>query len=176
MSVANKGSAPVRFIQSLRGVPSEALPAEAKGFEIARTYFDVDGKIVDPAEAKQHDLMVVLIEGQVTTDAEHEALIVDMLPAGFEIENAALGGNSRGAGEAGQFRFLPPLTFTQYEDTRDDRYVAAINTRGKQGFAVAYLVRAVTPGTYVHPAPFIEDMYHPDYFARGVLSEITVTK
>ncbi|TNE36369.1 MAG: alpha-2-macroglobulin family protein, partial [Alphaproteobacteria bacterium] len=61
MTVINKGSAPVRFIQSLRGVPSEALPTEAKGFEIARTYFDVDGNIVDPAKAKQHDLMVVLI-------------------------------------------------------------------------------------------------------------------
>lgn len=32
---------------------------------------------------------------------------------------------------------------------------------------VAYIVRAVTPGTFVHPAATIEDMYRPERYARS---------
>lgn len=176
-TVENKGAAPVRFIQSLRGVPSESLPATAEGFEIRRTYFNTSGQLVDSANVNQHDLMVVLIEGKALTQTKHEALIVDLLPSGFEIENSALGGETRGQGDAGQFEFLPRLSHTEYQTARDDRYVAAINLMsGKRQFAVAYLVRAVTPGTYLHPAPFIEDMYKPEYHARGALGEVTISK
>ena len=31
---------------------------------------------------------------------------------------------------------------------------------------LAYVVRAVTPGTYAHPAATVEDMYRPQYSAR----------
>jgi uncharacterized protein YfaS (alpha-2-macroglobulin family) len=31
---------------------------------------------------------------------------------------------------------------------------------------VAYIVRAATPGSFVHPAATVEDMYRPARFAR----------
>ena len=40
---------------------------------------------------------------------------------------------------------------------------------------VAYVIRAVTPGTYVHPAATVEDMYRPDRFARTASGHLTVT-
>ena len=40
--------------------------------------------------------------------------------------------------------------------------------------AVAYLVRAVTPGAFVHPAATAEDMYRPDRFARTAAGRLTV--
>ena len=40
---------------------------------------------------------------------------------------------------------------------------------------VAYMVRAVTPGSYVHPAATIEDMYRPDRFARTAAGQLEVT-
>ncbi len=39
---------------------------------------------------------------------------------------------------------------------------------------VAYIVRAVTPGTYVHPAATVEDMYRPERYARTAAGTLTV--
>jgi uncharacterized protein YfaS (alpha-2-macroglobulin family) len=35
-------------------------------------------------------------------------------------------------------------------------------------------VRAVSPGTYVHPQAFVEDMYRPDRFGRTGVSTMEV--
>jgi uncharacterized protein YfaS (alpha-2-macroglobulin family) len=177
LTVANTSENAIRLIQSVRGIPSEPLAAVQEGFEIERTYFTTDGRLVDIAAVKQHDVMVVLIEGKATTGAKHELLVVDLLPSGLEIENSALAGDTNGQGDAGQFKFLPDLSRAEYQTARDDRYVAAIDLiGGRRTFAVAYLVRAVTPGTFVHPAVFVEDMYKPDYHARGPLGQVTITK
>jgi uncharacterized protein YfaS (alpha-2-macroglobulin family) len=40
--------------------------------------------------------------------------------------------------------------------------------------SVAYIVRAVTPGTYVHPAATVEDMYRPDRHARTASGHLRV--
>jgi hypothetical protein len=42
-------------------------------------------------------------------------------------------------------------------------------------FQLAYVVRAVTPGTYVHPAASVEDMYRPELSARTATGMMEVT-
>jgi len=37
-------------------------------------------------------------------------------------------------------------------------------------------VRAISPGTFHHPAPSVEDMYRPDFRARGAAGRVTVTE
>jgi uncharacterized protein YfaS (alpha-2-macroglobulin family) len=37
------------------------------------------------------------------------------------------------------------------------------------------MVRAVTPGAFVHPAATVEDMYHPQRYARSAAGKLTVT-
>jgi hypothetical protein len=51
---------------------------------------------------------------------------------------------------------------------RDDRFSAAFNRKSGDPsvFTVAYVVRAVSPGRYVHPQAYVEDMYRPDRFGR----------
>jgi len=39
---------------------------------------------------------------------------------------------------------------------------------------LAYIVRAVTPGTFVHPAATVEDMYRPERYARTAAGTLTV--
>ena len=39
----------------------------------------------------------------------------------------------------------------------------------------AYIVRAVTPGKFVHPAATVEDMYRPDLYARTAAGTLTIT-
>ncbi len=40
---------------------------------------------------QQGESHIVLLEGRATDGRNHRALLVDLLPAGWEIENAALG-------------------------------------------------------------------------------------
>ena len=42
-------------------------------------------------------------------------------------------------------------------------------------FTVAYVVRAVSPGTYVLPQAVVEDMYQPDRFGRTATGTIDIT-
>ena len=41
-------------------------------------------------------------------------------------------------------------------------------------FRLAYLVRAVTPGDFRLPAPYVEDMYDPAVQARGSMGRLNV--
>ena len=67
------------------------------------------------------------------------------------------------------------LSETQHVEMRDDRYVAAIDLVGDtRYFTVAYLARAVTPGRFALPGAYVEDMYRPQYNARGGFGALTV--
>ena len=60
-------------------------------------------------------------------------------------------------------------------DTSDtDTTAAAAKTATAPSATVAYLVRAVTPGSFVHPAATVEDMYRPDRFARTASGRLDV--
>jgi uncharacterized protein YfaS (alpha-2-macroglobulin family) len=39
---------------------------------------------------------------------------------------------------------------------------------------LAYVVRAVTPGVYAHPAATVEDMYRPEFSARSAAGVMEV--
>jgi uncharacterized protein YfaS (alpha-2-macroglobulin family) len=60
---------------------------------------------------------------------------------------------------------------------RDDRFTAAFDRkRGDAAvFTVAYVVRAVSPGTYVQPQAFVEDMYRPDRYGRTGTGTIEIS-
>jgi len=173
INIKNLSRHPIRAIQSYRAVPRNPLPPVRNGFEITRSFFTTTGEKVDLNNIKQNDLIVVVIQGRSLNRNEHEGLVVDMLPAGFEIENAVLGGFE----VAEQKNFIPAKTNFIYEAARDDRYVAAMNLdRYYQDFATSYVVRAVTPGTFSLPAVFVEDMYKPQYHARGAVGQVTIKK
>jgi uncharacterized protein YfaS (alpha-2-macroglobulin family) len=60
---------------------------------------------------------------------------------------------------------------------RDDRFSAAFERKSGDPsvFTVAYVVRVVSPGRYVHPQAYVEDMYRPDRFGRTATGTIEVT-
>jgi uncharacterized protein YfaS (alpha-2-macroglobulin family) len=99
-------------------------------------------------------------------------LLVDFLPAGFEIDNPRL----VAGGETGNLKWLGQMSETAHSEFRDDRFVAAFNRSDgdKNPITVAYIVRAVSPGKYAHPPAMIEDMYRPDRFARTEASTLEV--
>ncbi|CAE7940868.1 unnamed protein product, partial [Symbiodinium necroappetens] len=158
VTLTNRGEAGLRVTTTRVGVPDAPLPAASEGLTVARRLLDFQGREIDPGTLEQNDQAVVVLTGRVTDGRAHQALVVDLLPAGVELESVLAG---RGTANDG-FGFLPELTAPLYEARRDDRYVAALDLAPEGRFVLAYVVRAVTPGDFVLPAPFVEDMYAPE--------------
>nr|HQH13053.1 hypothetical protein [Candidatus Sumerlaeota bacterium] len=72
-----------------------------------------------------------------------------------------------------QAKLAAPLTPFHFE-IRDDRAIAAFDELGKGAYKYYYVVRAVTPGKYVHPPLQADCMYNPSIRASIPASEIEV--
>ena len=110
----------------------------------------------DAASLRQNDRFVVVLK-VTETDAKYaRLLLVDQLPAGWEIDNPNLVDGGSLSGLSWLKRDVEP-TATEY---RDDRFVAAIDRSSGQPafFTLAYIARAVDPGRYVHPPATVEDI------------------
>lgn len=169
----NKGSEPVYAKATVSGVPIADLPPEQSGFEITRTFFTLTGDPIDLTKVRQNDVLVAVIKGTVKAADYRRALVVDLLPAGLEIENERLTDTRR----TGDLSWLPPLANVNYSEFLDDRYIGALDVDADTesgNFALAYMVRAVTPGDYAVPAVQIEDMYAPEVRGRGGRDQLTV--
>ena len=46
--------------------------------------------------------------------------------------------------------------------------------RGVNSFHVAYIVRAVTPGSFALPAVHVSDMYAPRIYARSAMGRVEI--
>jgi uncharacterized protein YfaS (alpha-2-macroglobulin family) len=170
VTVRNTGKAKLWQSVTVSGIPAKDLPAESNGFTISRAFYTLDGKRADLDKVKQSDVLVALIEVSAETPRYHQALVVDLLPAGFEIENGRLKGR-----DVSSMKWLPKLTTPRHVEPRDDRFVAAVDIGGKgRSFHLAYIVRAVTPGTFRLPAAHVEDMYRPSFFARQAMSTVRI--
>jgi uncharacterized protein YfaS (alpha-2-macroglobulin family) len=172
MKVTNAGADTVWTVATVMGAPAQDLPPESQGFTLERHYYTLTGEEVMPNSVKQSDMLVVVLSGSSSSEVYNQALLIDLLPAGFEVENARLA-DTRSTDE---LTWLPELTPTLYSEFLDDRFVAAFDLDwGRRSYTTAYLVRAVTPGTYRLPAAQIEDMYQPQYRARTASETVTVT-
>ena len=90
-------------------------------------------------------------------------MVSDYLPAGLEIDNPRLVSSA----DLANFGWLQ-RTDAAHLEFRDDRFIAAFDREegSDRNITLAYVVRAVTPGVFVHPAAGVEDMYRPQYSAR----------
>ena len=86
------------------------------------------------------------------------------------------------------FPFLAKLSETRIAEARDDRFFASFNLGRRSyrswyddaadsftnAFHVAYIVRAVTPGSFVLPAVNVSDMYAPRVYARSGMGNVMI--
>ena len=167
---------------SARGVPAQPLPADFQGVIVEREFRTLDGSIADLSRVRQNDRIVVMIDVTATTQLYHEMALLDLLPAGFEIESVL----------TEEYRWMARLGKPSSTEARDDRFFAAFEfgsrdwpmgwrpwwydegSRRGRIMRLAYVVRAVTPGSYVLPASQVEDMYNPEVFARTSAQRVTI--
>ena len=154
------------------GVPSDPEPAGGRGYTIARSYYTPEGALVDIATVPQGTRLVAVIEVTPHGKGEARLMVNDPLPAGFEIDNPAL----IRAGDIGALDWLDTVTDTRMTEFRQDRFLAALDWRSDRPFRLAYILRAISPGSFHQPAATVEDMYRPDYRARTEAGRVTVTE
>ncbi|EIC82492.1 alpha-2-macroglobulin [Serratia sp. M24T3] len=170
----NSGDAAVYTRFDVTGYPLQAPTESSSVLHIKRNYLGMDGQPLSLASLKSGDLVVVHLD--VWADSHvPDALVVDLLPAGLELENQNLADSSASLGDSAS-KLTELMTDMQqadikHQEYRDDRYVAAIDVDGYRHVALLYLARAVTPGSYAVPAPQVESMYVPAWRATGQTSE-----
>ncbi|MHA6288238.1 alpha-2-macroglobulin family protein [Maricaulis sp. CAU 1757] len=168
-TVGSDGSAWLTRI--VHGETRQAPGPAAEGLEVRKRLWHVDGREVDPSRVTQGDRLLIELEISPYSERLVPAVIVDLLPAGFEIEAVV---RPDEVGRDGVYSWIEALDTAQMAESRDDRFVAAVDLRHKRMQRLAYLVRAVTPGTYVLPGMMAEDMYRPDVFARTATGEVVI--
>jgi uncharacterized protein YfaS (alpha-2-macroglobulin family) len=169
--IRNLGDQSLEAVVAATGIPVVPEPEGGSGFAIARAYFTPDGEPADVSVVGQNDRFVVVL----TVTANHgfggRVLVVDPIPAGFEIENP----NISASGDTSTYGWLSTAT-AAHTEARTDRFVAALdrNDGDPTQYSVAYTVRAVSPGTFVHPSATVEDMYRPELRARSAHGSVEV--
>ncbi|GEO80392.1 alpha-2-macroglobulin family protein [Pararhodospirillum oryzae] len=174
LAVVNESPRPLRVTLAVDGQPQTPPPAMTAGLTVTRRFTTLDGHPADLAGVRQNDLLVAVIEGSAPDPrilgAKTPVLVVDLLPAGFVIENPEVG---EGQGTQG-LDWLPALSTPDHAEARDDRFAAAVSlTPETPGFTLAYVVRAVTPGTFTLPGVAAESMLRPS--VRGAQAGGSVT-
>ncbi len=162
ITVANAGKDVLQAAVTTVAAPAQPLPAGGDGYTIERTYYRLDGSEANVTEVNQNERFVVVLKVHEDNDWQQRVLITDLLPGGFEIDNPGLVSSA----QLSNFSWLPQTNAAHLE-FRDDRFVAAFDpSEDSRDMTLAYVVRAVTPGVYIHPAASVEDMYRPQYSAR----------
>jgi len=170
--VTNTGDATLQAVVSVTGAPITPEPAADRGFKIERSYYTLDGEKADVAKVKQNQRFAVVLKITEPQPKYARVIVADYLPAGFEIDNPRL----VSSGDTGTLSWIENAAEPVSSEFRDDRFSAAFDRKGGDPaiFAVAYVVRAVSPGRYVLPQAYVEDMYRPDRFGRTGTGTIDV--
>ncbi len=167
----NAGSTPLYLTAMATGTPASAPPAASEGIIVEKTILTPNGQPADLSGLSQGQRLIVSLTLAPAREARAAYALVDLLPAGFEIETVLQ--RADGAPD-GPYAFLGELSSANITEKRDDRFVAAIETRASEPGRFAYVVRAVTPGSFTLPGAVGEDMYAPTVFGRTASGQITI--
>ena len=172
MTIENRGDRPIDVGITVRGVPATPEPAGGNYYSLKRTYYTLDGQPADLATVDQGARLVAVLDVTTTESQGARLVLDDPLPAGFEIDNPHV----LSSGDVASLTWLNLVSNPAHVEFRADRFVAAwdLPTGGTTQFQFAYIVRAVSPGNFLHPAALIEDMYRPERRARTDTGRVEV--
>jgi uncharacterized protein YfaS (alpha-2-macroglobulin family) len=156
------------------GVPLDGrVKEEDSGVLIRRTFLDLsEGTKAASETLQQGELYVVRLQVNAKEHLDN-VVILDLLPAGLEIENPQLKGSAT-VGTAIRQKHGRRIE-TDFIDRRDDRIIVFCSVQpGENVFD--YVVRAVTPGEYTLPAADASCMYDPDIFSVNGRGTITIAQ
>lgn len=165
---------PVFVRYEINGYPvAPPAPSEPKDrLYLTRTYYNRQGQKLTGNTVKAGDWVLVDIAIWNHWERMPDLLLVDLLPAGFELENQNLDQSIKldevliEGKPMSEYLEQTPM---KYQEFRADRFVAALSLEqnSNASYHVFYLMRAITPGHYQVPQTTLEDMYRPTIRAIG---------
>ncbi len=166
IKVNNQGEKPVYLDLKYQGYLKQHV-AENNGIVVKKKYFDLNGNHVELSDINSGDFLLVHLEMSLQEEYNYlpDAMVIDLLPAGLELENQNLDHALKldDIKVDGKYvRDWGGQTYLKHSEYRDDRFVAALTLSSYHNAHVFYLARAVTPGEYVIPPTLVEDMYRPE--------------
>lgn len=160
IEIKTNGSGKLYYFWEGEGVSVSGSVKEIDNYlRVRRTYYDRYGNIIRGNRFKQNDLIVVKLSVDKSYNGNIEnAVLTDILPAGFEIEN------QRVTNVAGT-QWIKDASEPTFTDIRDDRInlffdIFAIPGKSQNYY---YVVRAVSPGVFKVGPAGLEAMYNGDY-------------
>lgn len=153
---------------NLRGEPNSYQASSNNVLSIERQFYHLDGRPAQLGKLASGELLLVHLSLNASENVQ-DALVVDMLPAGFELENQNLAQSSVLLSDVSAFADWGNSMRNgdiQMQSFLDDRYVAALSVNKRSNTHLLYLVRAVTPGEYQLPAVQVQSMYQPAWQAE----------
>ncbi|MFN8259825.1 MAG: MG2 domain-containing protein [Chitinophagales bacterium] len=169
LNITASGSGKLFYFWEMEGIPTAGSNKEEDNFlEVRRTYRDRNGKIYNNMFF-QNDLVVVEIAIRSTNGINvPNVAITDLLPAGFEIENARIT-------EIPQLEWLKNAAQPDYKDVRDDRLNLIVTATPKIS-KYYYLCRAVSLGTFNVGPVGADAMYRGEYHSYNGARQIVVNR
>jgi len=168
-TMRNAGDGPVWATTSITGIPATALPAGRNAMRIARRFFTLTGQPLNLDQLRSGTSFILQVEGRAEDGQDHQAMLQQGLPAGWEVQARLPAGDIPGMAWVGT------LTEPASTPALDDRVAAAVDlTAQQQVIRLAWRLRATTPGRYELPGAEMADMYRPELFARQATARITV--
>lgn len=169
-SVENSGTSTLYTRLNVVGYPMRSPKPYSNVLDIKRSYYDMKGNRISIDRLRSGEMVVVKLEVNANQTVP-DALVVDLLPAGLELENQNLANSSANLSESAPNlqEMIDDMQQSQirHMEYRDDRFVAAVEVQQYRPTTLVYLARAVTPGVYNKPVPQVESMYVPEWRATG---------
>ncbi|MBR2364545.1 MAG: hypothetical protein IKA79_05035, partial [Lentisphaeria bacterium] len=155
--IINNDSPGLFITMRTRGIMRKGVE-KANGITVKREYLNKEGKVI--TKAAHGELVTVRLTTWTETFVP-DAVIVDLLPGGLEIEDGSLA--TREKVSPGMDPDSPTVKF---KENRHDRFLLFCDLEGKQVYT--YKARAVIRGKYANCAIAAEKMYDPDTAALSL--------
>jgi alpha-2-macroglobulin len=174
--IANSGSDVLFVAVESSGYPVKPPVVKSELLDVQREWFNADGSAWRGGDLKVGDMLIVRLTARARASVE-DGLVVDRVPAGVEIENVNLSqGPAEGLFSVGGVNIAQAMSDARikHREFRDDRFVAAVRLEPNP-VTLFYRVRVVSPGKFVVPGVFAEDMYRPELRTVGAAGkDITI--
>jgi len=152
------GSGNLYYFYSMEGIPVKGWFKEEDNYlKVRKRIYDRNGTIANLKNIKQTELLLIELSIQTLNNTYIENVVItDLLPACFEIENPRL-------------TELPPgmstpfsRSYPEYQDIRDDRINLFVTATPTVKYYY-YLIRTVSPGTFLMGPVCADAMYKSEY-------------
>ncbi|PID41343.1 MAG: hypothetical protein CR981_03520 [Proteobacteria bacterium] len=169
LEIRNPGDKELFVSIDVTGAPKEKPGLEQRKAKIKKRFLNMNGQPVSGSTFHVGDRVIVELQfmGEVPL---HNGLVVDLLPAGFELEDPNLPNSpdiSRITVDGQSISQWQSNVRVSHSEYRDDRFAAAVSMGADQWKRLYYLMRATGQGSFLNPVPLLEDMYNPSIRAVG---------